>query len=214
MNTLQAIKRALRLIRALEPGSDLTAEEATDALAVLQSLVLALPGASWWRDVEIAANYTASENERLRYPGAGTVIVTLPTTVTQSRQVLYSCDRFEVVTGGCECAARAPADGARIMIVGAPPVAYHYRGDTGTWTLMTGLTRTSELPLNADLQDGFCAMLAVALVDEFGGEIREATAKMSDETEGRMRARYRVRAAAALDRSLSAFPSSYERYRV
>lgn len=214
MNCLQLITRSLRMLRVTGGVREVPANMTAPALEILQSLILSLPGSTHWTEVEAAAAYTAGENERIRVTVAGSVTITVPSAVSSAHGVLYCCDQVELVcSGGSD---RAPRDGARVQICtisgGATTEAtYRYCADRGEWLRADSLVLTSTVPVNADLEDGLAALLAVRLADEFGRDLRPVTAAMAADTRMRMRGRYGKRQAVAVDIALLRTSSNPER---
>jgi hypothetical protein len=149
------IKLALRRIGAMRAGASLTSQQSTDGLAVLQALLLDLPGPPF-TDVDTDEDYTAEENERVRIT-SGTPTITRPTTVEDD---------------GAENGERAPRNGSRIEVITAAGVrtCYRYSAAKGQWVTLTGLTTASENPLG-EHDNGLAAYLAAHLAPEYGVEV-------------------------------------------
>ena len=177
MSTVRtAIKQAMRLLKAIAPGDDPTADEYAVGLEGAQSLVLALHEARGpLLELDITANTTPGEEQRLRV-ASGSPVVTLPTSVAINPGYNPYDYGFELSPAytpqtGTTAAAdgiqwRSPRDGARIEVIasGASTLSF-YRADTGAWATATGLTLDSELPLNARYTGDFAAVLAERLAD-------------------------------------------------
>lgn len=99
------------------------------------------------KDSQAPADIDAKEGQRI-YAEPG-VVITLPTTIQD----------------GCE---RAPRPFSPVVVVqsGAEKV-YFFSPTTGTWVRVDNMTASSTFPL-AD-SEGFAAMLAEAIADDFGG---------------------------------------------
>jgi hypothetical protein len=183
MSTVRAaIAQALRLLRAASPGDEATAEELGVGLEGAQALVLEIHEARGpLLTLDIAANWTPGENQRLRVQAGADVTVTLPNTVAMSGS--YDPYDYGFSPAACDAAAnpalgslnpadyvawRPPTDGARIEIVGSQQGLYFYREDTNAWVSALALTVDSQLPFNQRLQGAFAALLAERLADVLG----------------------------------------------
>jgi hypothetical protein len=181
MATLRAaILEALRLIRAMAPGDEPTADEFSAGLEAAQDLILALHEARGpLPTLDITGDTTPGENQRLRVQAGSTVSVTLPNSVA----IFGADDPYDYgfdpglapgspahpprgSTGAADGVAwRQPTDGARIEIVGTQQGLYFYRDDTNAWVSALGLTLESDLPLSGRLAGDFAALLAERLSD-------------------------------------------------
>lgn len=170
-----ALAEALRALRATAPGDDPTADELIVGLEAAQNLLLDIHerrGPLW--QVDVGADYVAGENQRVRIVSGQSVNITLPNAVAMFASG-DPCDYgFRAAgplpppgsTGSADYVQyRAPADGARIEIVGAQAGLYFYRADLNQWIAALGLAIDSELPLNARLTSAFAALLAERLAD-------------------------------------------------
>lgn len=144
--TLQAlIQRAARMLNRIAVGSEVEGEEATEALAIFQAMILSLPALGLGgplTPVVISADYTAGENERI-LDTSGTATVTRPTTIDDNG------------------VARAPINGAIVEVVGASPTLHIYVAYLGAWKPLMGLSFADENPLGPQHDEGLAAMLAV-----------------------------------------------------
>lgn len=171
----KTIRRALRLIGVLGAGREPTQVMADDALEALQSLVLSL--STWWTDVDIDADYTAGENERVRVTTTDAVLVTIPASVSSAERLLYCCNQIQLLCQGFP--DRAPSEFARVQVTDASSDAtatYYYRPDIAQWTRADALTLDSEVPWNAALDEGFACLLAVRLAPEYDAAIPQVVA--------------------------------------
>lgn len=171
---LDIVRRALRLTEG-ETGVP-TGLRAEDALQRLQSVVLDLPGLlknATWCDQFVSAAYTAQEGERISVTAPG--VVTLPTIIT-------SCG-----------AQRLPLDCARVQILGAATNAglWVYSASKGAWGKANSLALNSESPFGDEDDEGLAALLAVALIDEYGGEISAATVSTANASKASLRSRFK-----------------------
>lgn len=174
---LDIMRRALRL-SAGETGVP-TGQDAQDSLQRLQSLILDLPGFfqnGLWRDRFVSAAYTAKESDR--------IVVTAPGVVT-----------LPLVIDDCGT-QRAPLDLAKVQILGAATNkgVWLYSASKGAWGRADGLAlepTATELPFGSEDDEGLAAQLAVALVDEYGGEVSAATVAKSNQSKASFRARFK-----------------------
>lgn len=168
------VRRALRLV-AGEPGVPY-GSEAQDALERLQSLILDIPGFlknAVWRDRFVSAAYTAKEGDRITVTAPGAV--TLPTTISAYGE------------------QRLPLDCAKVQILGDAANAglWIYSVSKGAWCKANGLELSSESPFGDEDDEGLAAQLAVALVDEFGGEVSNVTGATATASRASLRSRFK-----------------------
>ncbi len=174
---LDIVRRALRL-SAGETGVP-AGQDAQDSLQRLQGVILGQPGFflnGVWRDRYVSTAYTAKESDRIVVTAPGSV--TLPT-------VVDDCGR-----------KRAPLDLAKVQILGTAGNVgvWLYSASKGVWGRADGLTlepNATELPFGAEDDEGLAAQLAVALVDEYGGEVSAATVALSNQSKASFRARFK-----------------------
>jgi len=165
MATVRAVvAEALRALRVTAPGDEPVADELAAGVEAAQALVLEIhQGRGPLREIDVAADHVAAEDQRVRIAAGATVEVVLPNAVALSPDG-PSADRGSA--GPADGVLwRAPADGARIEIVGVDQGLYFYRADLNVWSPGLGLTLDSELPFNARLSGAFAALLAERLAD-------------------------------------------------
>lgn len=171
---LDIVRRALRLTEG-ETGVP-TGLVAADSLQRLQSVILGLPGLlhnAPWND-RFTENATVEARPGGRLHVGQATVVTLPTVMT--------------VCG----VQRAPSDCARVQIIGpGNPQAgiWIYSASKGAWGKATGLELTSESPFGDEDDEGLAALLAVALIDEYGGEVSAATVSTATAAKASLRSR-------------------------
>jgi hypothetical protein len=184
------VRRALR--KAMGETGTPEGDEAEDALAALQSVILGLPGLlhnARWRDVYADSAYTACEGDRITVSDGATV--TLPTTIT-------TCGR-----------TRQPLDLARVQILGGDsPGIWIWSATRGAWAQIDGLSIQDDLPFGEEDVEGLACMLAVRLVDEFGGEVGPATVSMANIAAASFRSRLRRPALPNDNDTAEGFPAS------
>jgi hypothetical protein len=153
MTCRDLIRDALRELDVIAPGDDLISDDLEVAMARLQGMVMAVAEARGpWSVVDVTADYTAGEDERVRVQAGAVITVTLPNTVDDG-------------VGG----QRAPRDGARVDIVGQSRAMSIYRSDTNSWITATDLGVDDDLPFNGAYHWGLAAMLAVDLANAWPG---------------------------------------------
>lgn len=174
---LDIVRRALRLV-AGETGVP-EGQEGQDALERLQSIFLDQPGFlhnGTWRDRYKDAAYTACESDRITVTAPG--VVTLPTVITDD----YSL---------CQ---RQPLDLAKVQIIGADATNagfWIYSASKAAWGKLDGLALSDECPFGTEDDEGLAAQLAVALVDEYGGEVSARTVAKANQSQAGFRARFK-----------------------
>lgn len=159
------ITRAFRLIGQLAAGEVPTSDEASDALVTFQSIIFALPGIGFpdgLTEVDITADYTAGEDERIRST-SGSPVVTLPTTITDS-----------------DGTVRPPRNGARVQIIGSAGKFYLYVSAQGAWVALDDMALETVFPLGYEHEEGFASVLATRLAPEYGAVISEPLAIMAE----------------------------------
>lgn len=146
MTTMRVIiARAIRMTRARGLGDAAAPEEAEAALEDAQGMFLTLPVRKL-TDVQIAADYTAKENERITFL-SGSPTVTYPTTVTD----------FSGVT-------RLPTNGAIVEVTAAAGSTRKiYIAELKTWMTLTGLDENSEQPFGPTHDADVAAMIAARI---------------------------------------------------
>lgn len=151
----------MRLLGLIEDGGAPSATELADGLQSLQAMIDGLPALMLggpWIDVDVTADYTAGEDQRIRLTDPlATVDITLPATIEDT----------DLETG-----TRAPRNGARVQIVGmlsgSPYRAtYVYSSYLGAWVRIDALTLSSDNPLGPEHDDGLAALLAQRFAPEF-----------------------------------------------
>lgn len=170
---LDIIKRAMKKLHVLAAGTNPSSAQAADGLEALQSLYVELIGqGSLGRlnDVIATSAYTAREYDRIQ--ASTGVVVTLPTTITPSTcspggDLPYdygfrACD--PTVTGN----TRPPRDRAPILVIqDNVETASVFRAQTNEWVTINDLTLTDAFPFADYLKDGFGALLAERIADNF-----------------------------------------------
>jgi hypothetical protein len=152
----EIIKRAMRRLSVLPSGREPKAAEAEDGLDALQDLYTQLVGAGALgvlTAVEVGADYTAGEWQRITNTSGGAITITLPESIEDD---------------STETGTRAPYDRAVVQVTGAFPETHIYDAALDAWVQIEALTLDSEAPLSTQLAGGLSAMLAVNIADEYG----------------------------------------------
>jgi hypothetical protein len=189
---LDIIKRAMKKLHVLASGEQPTSQQAADVLVALQSLVVETIGqGSLGRlyDVLATSDVTAMEWTRIR--ASVGVTVTLPTTITQAIANSwpwgwpnYDGDGPDYgwwYYGAWNCYPRAPFNYAPVVVIDSNGVETSsvYVADKGAWVTINGLTQQGAFPFASDMEDGFAAMLAERIADDFATQLGPATAKQA-----------------------------------
>lgn len=176
---LDIIKRAMKKLHVLPSGGVPSSAEAADGMNALQALIIELIGSGALgrlNDVLATSAYTAYENDRV-HASVG-VVVTLPTTITTER-----CDApvpYELETANT-VSARAPRDRTPIVVIASTGVATYSVWNTykNAWVTINSLTKQGDFPFAQYLEDGFAAMLAERLVDDFDQQLGAETKRQA-----------------------------------
>jgi len=179
------LTRAMRMLRVKGAGEAMSADEAEDALVVLQDLYYDLIdlGADL-DDVLVSAAYTAGENERIFNTSESGVVITSPETI-EDLSVTPDADGNQL---------RAPRDMSVISIAGSPRQTRVYDATLGTWTTIEDLALTGDAPWATQFGQGFVAMLAMLLADEYGVQAGKTTSDLATEARSRIMGRMRTSA--------------------
>jgi hypothetical protein len=180
-------KGALRKIGKLGAGREPRAADASDALEALRGLYRSLINSGAFgrlRDVIPTADYTAGENERIFRNQDQVLEITLPEVVSADlcgpRPYDEECDVYpNAVT---DRNSRPPRDCAVVVIVDAfsgTTSDFIYDGHEKVWHSLYDLTDTSTAPLSFRDPEGLKALLAMQIVDEYGGTLGAATARQA-----------------------------------
>ena len=180
MSTCRAVlSEALRALRALAPGDDPTIDEVNAGIEAIQNIVLDLHNARGpMTDVDVIADYTPGENQRVRIQAGFTVNVTLPNSVPifntpDPYDYGFSADVTQPPIGSTGIADgvqwRQPRDGARIEIVGTTQGLFFYRADTNAWYAAAGFGIDDETPLNSRYTSALAALTAERLLEQWPG---------------------------------------------
>lgn len=160
-------KGALRKIGKLGAGREPRAADASDALEALQGLYRSLINSGAFgrlRDVTPLTDYVAGENERIFRTTADTLTITLPELVDD------------------DGASYSPLDCSVVIIsdvFSGVTTEFIYDANQHVWRSLYDLTDDSNAPLSARDAEGLKALLALQIVDEYGGTLGPATARQA-----------------------------------
>lgn len=186
---LDIIKRALRKINVLGGGKQPSADQAADCMQSLQSVVVEMIGAGSLgrlNDVLATSDYTAREWDRIQ--ASHGVTVTLPLTVTTvSEDPLVWPTQGYTLGAGCDYGfgfsdtPRPPYDRAPVVVVQDGAVKnYVFNAQLNAWVHIDGLTQQGDFPFASYLEDGFAALLAERVADEYGQAVGSNTARAAN----------------------------------
>lgn len=167
---------AFGALGAIAFGGQPTADELDGALRALQAILIDLHNARPpLRDVDVSADYLASENERVRVAAGADIVVTLPNSVLVNggdgaNDYCFATVECTAPPQGSNAAAdgrllRPPCDGARVEIVGTAQALYFYRSDINSWVPAAPLTADGLSPLNGRYDGSIAALVAERLCD-------------------------------------------------
>lgn len=183
------IIEAAERFKGLSPGDGLVVDEVAAGLRVIQQATQRyFGGMPPLLDVDVTADYTPGENERVRVQEGYTVSITLPNSIETSgaRSSDYGFAPTTPARGSTSTAdgqaRRAPRDGSRIEIVhlssGSAPALYTFRADIDTWVDCANLTIDGSMPLNAAYLQDFAALMAIDLCGRWPTRDITPTAQM------------------------------------
>lgn len=183
----------MKKIHVLGSGQEPTSQQAADALDALQSLIIEVIGqGSLGRLYDVLATTDVTAMEWTRIRASAGVVVTLPTTITQAIANSwpwgwpdYQGDGPDYGWWYCDGWGnypRAPFNLAPIVVIDSFGVetASVYVANKGAWVTINGMTQQGLFPFAADMENGFAAMLAERLADEYAQELGAQTAKQAN----------------------------------
>lgn len=185
---LDIIKRALRKLRVLGGGREPEADQAEDAMQSLQSLIVETVGTGGigrLNDVIASVDYTAREFDRIRCDAAG-LTITLPITITPQMWTAYDYGWCQDYGWRMWTKPRPPFDRCPVVVIdnSGNETTSLYCAYQGKWVAINSLGLKDPFPFPSYLEDGFAAMLAEAVADEYGRAPGPITMRQSN------RARY------------------------
>lgn len=183
------VNGSLRKIGKLAGGREPRTQDSQDALEALRGLYRQLITSGAFgrlRDVvPTGEEYTAGENERVFRNYSGTLTVNLPETVSRDYPcgpLPYDEECAVYPTDTVDNGVRPPRDCAVVAISDtftAETVHYIYDGQERRWMALDALALTDTAPLASRDPEGLKCLLATQIVDEFGGQLGEMTARMA-----------------------------------
>lgn len=181
------VNGALRKIGKLAGGREPRVQDSSDALEALRGLyrqLITFGAFGRLRDVTpTGAAYTAGENERVFRNSDATLSIDLPELVRRDQPcgpLPYDEEDAYYPDGVVDNAMRPPRDCSVVAISDAftaQTLHYIYDGQQKLWTPIDSLTLEDVAPLAARDPEGLKSLLATQIVDEFGGQLGEMTAR-------------------------------------
>ena len=170
---------AFAALGAIAFGGEPTADEIDAGLSAMTGVLLDIHGArEALRQVDLSADYLASENESVRVAAGAQLTVMLPNSILGGCGGASGDYGFHALAGdpgGVGSAgmadgvqSRRPRDGARIEVIGTTQALYFYRSDINAWIAVRPLTIDGPTPLNARYDGALAALVAERLCDPMG----------------------------------------------
>ncbi|MHB8529731.1 MAG: hypothetical protein ACYC8V_09510 [Caulobacteraceae bacterium] len=141
---------AFRSLKVIAPGDEPTIDEIALGLEAVQELILEIHESRGpLTDVDVTADYVASENQRVRVQAGYTVNITLPNAIPLFNLPDPYDYGFAIPivippqgsTGQADGYSwRQPRDGTRIEVTGTGEGLYFYRSDLNAWMALYGPT--------------------------------------------------------------------------
>lgn len=182
---LDIIKRAMKKIHVLASGAEPTSPQAADGMVALQAMIVELIGqGSLGRlnDVLATSAYTAREFDRIQVSHG--VTVTIPTVITPSMCMPGGDAPYDYGWSYCSpvpTSNRPPVDRACVVTITDngdgtfSEVDYVWCAYKGKWVQVQALAQTDDFPFASSLENGFAAMLAERLSDDYDQPIGQET---------------------------------------
>lgn len=172
---LDIIKRAMRKLHVLGQGSEPSSAQAAQGMELLQSLyveLIGMGGLGRLADVVVPDGetaYTAFGWSRVKYPVGCTV--SLPT---------YTGDTYNISTPASSY-CHAFHDLAPIVTINGAGVAAYwiFNAYSDGWVQVNEQALTDEFPLAEHYKNGFAAMLAEYICDDFAGTVGADTRRQA-----------------------------------
>lgn len=182
------VNGALRKLGKLGAGREPRLADSQDALEALRGLYRSLINSgAFGRLCDVipnGASYVAGENQRIFRNSDVTLQITLPETVSNDScgPRPYDEECCDYSTNPTDRNQRPPRDCSVVVIIDAfsgDVADYLYDGHTKLWQSIYDLDLTSNAPLSFRDPEGMKALLALSLVDEFGGQVGAATTRLA-----------------------------------
>jgi hypothetical protein len=176
-SNLDIIKRAMKKIHVLASGTAPTSAQATDGMDALQSLIVELIGqGSLGRlnDVLATSAYTAKENDRVQ--ASTGVVVTLPLVITAA-DCGYGWNPWYAWG---QRKPRPPRDRTPVVVItDNVPVYNVYCAYLNEWVVINDLAQQDDFPFAQYLENGFAALLAERIADDYDQAVGPETMKQA-----------------------------------
>lgn len=185
---LDIIKRALKKIRVLAsgrtPDGDMT-QTCMDALSGLYLEAVDAGAFGRFSDVLATENYTAGEFQRIR--ASDGVTVTLPLTISDNTYVgnQYTWPAM-TIWGGYDYGAwsadrpRPPFNNSAVQVIRPTgSTTYTYVAERGAWVSLDETDSTDTFPFQKSWEDGWAALLAERVADNYGKELGPGTQRQA-----------------------------------
>jgi hypothetical protein len=203
----EIIKGAYRELNVIPLGADPTANQTTEALAKLNTLILTTVGnevGDELTDVNYGGDYDQSEYTNEWVPSNTRLMCNLTSALTLDLDPRpFDGQRLSLVDNGGNFATyNVTLDGNGRNIEGASTLTistddytgqWMYRSDTGNWVKIEELEDTDEMPFPVEFDDYFTQMLAVRLNSRYGQAMSADGAMMLRRWRSAIRSRYRRR---------------------
>lgn len=189
---LDIIKRAMKKIHVLASGSDPTSQQSADGMVALQGLLVEIIGqGSLGRLYDVLATTDVTAMEWTRIRASAGVTVTLPVTITQAIANSWPWGWPSYYGGGPDYGwwyingwnvyPRPPFNLAPVIVVSSTGVetVSVYVADKGAWVTISGLAQTGDFPFATDMENGFVAMLAERIAEDYDQAVGPQTTKQA-----------------------------------
>lgn len=216
------ITRAYRETNVVSKGAVPTATEITEALPLLNSIILSTIGyevGDGFTDVNIGGTYDQSSVIDPFVPLNARLVLNLTAATTIYLDPFPEEGmRFALVdVAGNLATYNLTIDTGQRLIEGASSLVlntnsidrqYLYRADTGNWVKITSLVTSDNMPLPVEYDDYFIIMLASRLNPRHGTELSASSAAHLKRMRSAMNARYSVTTEVEADVPARLFSSS------
>lgn len=171
---LDIIKKAMKKLHVLARGTNPSSSQASDCMDALQSLIVEMIGQGSFgklRDVLATSAYTAKENERIQ--ASHGVVVTLPTVITTDNcgDGGWSSNWAAWYGAPYNTLPRPPRDRSVVVVItDNVPVYNVWCTYLNQWVVVNSLTQQGAFPFAQYLEDGFAALLAERIADDFASQ--------------------------------------------
>lgn len=190
---LDIIKKGLKKLHVLGAGQEPSAVKAAAAMDALQDLIIEMIGQGslgTLYDYLATSDCTAYENQRIH--ASSGVVVTLPLTIT-GPPPYYMWPYMGYPSGFAygrgydygyayysQQYPRPPRDRTPVVVItDNVPIYNVWRSYTNEWVVINGLGQQDDFPFTVDLENGFAALLAERLVDDYAQQLGPETARQA-----------------------------------